>query len=127
MAGEMAKSILIVEDEMVSSLFLRRCVEKIGHRVAGTATTGAGAIEQSRALQPDLVLMDVGLKGAMNGVQAACAIYREQQIPIVFVTAYTHEEICRHGELPGTYDYLSKPVNLEQLESKIRGIFDEDG
>ena len=124
MSGKTGKSILIVEDEMVSSLFLAHCVKRVGHLVAGIATTGEEAIVQARDLRPDLVLMDVGLKGVMNGVQAAHAIYRAREIPIVFVTAYTREEILRYGELPDVYDYLPKPVNAEQLETKIRGIFD---
>lgn len=113
------KAILIVEDEMVSCLFLTHCVNRMGHRVAGTASTGEEAITQADGLRPDLVIMDVGLKGEMNGAQAADVIYRSLQVPILFVSAYTHEEICRHTDLPEIFDYLPKPIDAGQLESKL--------
>jgi len=120
MDGTAEKSILIVEDELVSRLFLTHCVRRMGLRVVGTASTGEEAIEQAGGLRPDLVIMDVGLKGEMNGARAADLIYRRRQVPILFVSAYTHEEICRHTDLPEILDYLPKPVNARQLESKLR-------
>ncbi len=119
----MSRSVLVVEDEMVSSLFLTRCVQRMGHRVVGTASTGNEATAKADALRPDLVIMDVGLKGEMNGVQAAEIISRQYCIPTLFVSAYTREEIRRHGELPEEFDYLPKPVDGEQLERKLRDIF----
>lgn len=118
------KAILIVEDEMVSCLFLTHCVKNMGHRVAGTASTGENAIAQAGALRPDLVIMDVGLKGEINGAQAADAIYRRLQVPILFVSAYTHEEICRHTDLPEIFDYLPKPIDAGQLEAKLRVVLE---
>ena len=109
---------------MVSCLFLSHCVNRMGHKVAGTASTGEHAIEQALALRPDLVIMDVGLKGEMNGVQAAYAIYRRRRIPILFVSAYTREEICRNTNLPEIFDYLPKPIVAEQLESKLIVMFE---
>lgn len=124
MGGTTGKSILIVEDEMVSCLFLTNCVNKMGHKVAGTASTGEHAIEQALALGPDLVIMDVGLKGEMNGVQAADVICRRRWIPILFVSAYTRDEICRNDNLPDLFDYLPKPISAEQLEVKLAAMFE---
>ena len=121
------KAILIVEDEMVSCLFLTHCVRRMGLRVAGTASTGEEAIKQAGGLRPDLVIMDVGLKGEMNGAQAADVIYRRRQVPILFVSAYTHEEICRYTDLPEIFDYLPKPINAGQLESKLRVMLERGG
>jgi len=109
---------------MVSCLFLTHCVKRMGHRVAGTASTGEAAIEKAFAVGPDLVIMDVGLKGEMNGVQAADVIYRRGRTPILFVSAYTREEICRHSSIPEHFDYLPKPIVAEQLESKLRGMLE---
>lgn len=120
MEATLDKAILIVEDEMVSCLFLTHCVNRMGHRVVGTASSGERAIELAHALKPDLVIMDVGLKGEMNGAEAADAIYRLCYVPILFVSAYTHEEICRHSVLPEVFDYLPKPIDAGQLESKLR-------
>lgn len=126
MGGATEKSILIVEDEMVSCLFLTHCVERMGHRVAGTASTGEDAIAQAITLSPDLVIMDVGLRGEMHGTQAADTIYRQRQVPILFVSAYTHEEICRRTDLPETFDYLPKPIDARQLESKLRVMLERE-
>jgi CheY-like chemotaxis protein len=123
----MERSILIVEDEMVSCLFLSHCVKRMGHGVAGIASTGEDAIEQAMALAPDLVIMDVGLKGDMNGAQAADFIYRRRRIPILFVSAYTQEEICRYNELPEIFDYLPKPIDAGQLERKLTDMFAREG
>jgi len=126
MDGVAEKSILIVEDEMVSCLFLKHCIERMGHRVAGTARTGDDAIVQAITLLPDLVIMDVGLRGEMNGTQAADVIYRRRKVPILFVSAYTHEEICRHRKLPEVFDYLPKPIDARQLESKLRVMLEQE-
>ncbi|MEA3276025.1 MAG: response regulator [Pseudomonadota bacterium] len=123
----MGKSILIVEDEKVSCLFLSHCVTDMGHQVAGTATTGEEAIEKAGTLGPSLVIMDVGLKGEMSGAQVADIIYRRHRIPILFISAYTHEEICRTNTLPEVFDYLPKPIDGGQLEQKIAAIFDRKG
>lgn len=121
------RSILIVEDEMIASLFLSHCVERMGHEVVWAASTGEEAVEKAASLDPDLVIMDLGLKGEMDGVEAASIIDRQKRIPILFVSAYTLEEICRHEDLPEVFDYLPKPLDDEKLAIKIRSIFGEDG
>ncbi len=123
----MGRSILIAEDEMIASLFLSHCVERMGHKVVWAASTGEEAVEKAASLNPDLVIMDLGLKGDMDGVEAASIINQQNHIPILFVSAYTLEEICRHDELPQVFDYLPKPLDDEKLATKIKSILGEEG
>lgn len=119
----MAKDILVVEDEKISLLFLTHHLQELGHRVVGCATTGDDAIDQAAKYLPDLVVMDVGLKGAMSGVEAANVIVERLQIPILFTSAYTKEEICRQERIPKISEYLEKPFLSEDLQAAIERLF----
>lgn len=120
----MTATIVIAEDEMIAALFLSQCIERMGHKVLWTAATGEEAAAKTIELAPDLVIMDLGLKGKMNGVEAAVAIHKKRNTPILFVSAYTLEEVCRHEELPEVFDYLSKPLDDQKLAVKINSILD---
>ncbi len=119
----MRKNILVVEDEKISYLFLAHHLNNLGHRIVGSAVTGEEAITKASEYQPDLVVMDVGLKGAMSGAEAASIIYDHFQIPILFISAYTKEEICRQERLPIICDYLPKPFLAEDLQEAIERMF----
>jgi CheY-like chemotaxis protein len=117
------RSILVVEDEKISSMLLEHLLSQLGFDICGTAATGAEAIQKAESSQPDLIVMDVGLKGNMNGIEAAHAICQRQQMPILFLTAYTYEEISRNRNLPKTFGFLSKPVMMEELGQKLIELF----
>jgi CheY-like chemotaxis protein len=118
-------SILVVEDEKISSMLLEHLLSMLNYHVSGTASTGEEAIRQVECSRPDLVIMDVGLKGALSGIEAAQAICQQQQIPILFLTAYTFDEISDHHNLPDQYGFLSKPVMVEELELKLKELLGE--
>jgi len=119
----MPRSILIVEDELVSALFLTHCIKRLGHHVVGTVSTGEEAIAEACRLKPDLVIMDVGLRGDLDGIEAARIINERQSVSILFISAYTYDEICRRTELPKVFDYLAKPFGEVELEERLRVIF----
>jgi CheY-like chemotaxis protein len=119
------RSILVVEDEKISSMLLEHLLSMLNYRVSGTASTGEEAIRKAESLHPDLIIMDVGLKGAMSGIEAAQVIRQQQQTPILFLTAYTFEEISDRHNLPDKYGFLSKPVMIEELEPKLKGLLDQ--
>jgi CheY-like chemotaxis protein len=116
------RSILVVEDEKISSMLLEHLLSELNYRVVGTASTGEEAIRQAACSRPDLIIMDVGLKGAMNGIEAAQIIHQQQQIPILFLTAYMLEEISDRHDLPDRFGFLPKPVMLEELELKLKEL-----
>ena len=83
--------ILIVEDERIVANDLRGRLDRIGYDVVGMACTGEDAIARAREHLPDIVLMDITLKGAMDGVEAAEEIGRASDIPVIFMTAHSDD------------------------------------
>ena len=86
-------SILVVEDENIVAMDIRAQLQKLGYRVVGTAGTAADAIAGARAGAPDLVLMDINLRGAGDGIEAAETIRAELHVPVIFLTAYSDPAI----------------------------------
>jgi CheY-like chemotaxis protein len=84
--------VFIVEDEAVVARDLERSLDRLGYASTGWATSGEDALAKVAAEPPDLVLMDIRLKGAMDGIEAAARIRNEYGIPVVFVTAFADEE-----------------------------------
>lgn len=117
------RSVLVAEDEKISSMLLEHLLSELGYHIAGTVSTGEKAIQQAASLHVDLIIMDVGLKGTMNGVEAAQAICQRQQTPVLFLTAYTYEEISKNNSLPDNFGFLSKPIMMVELEKKLNEIF----
>ncbi|MFL6416417.1 MAG: response regulator [Bryobacteraceae bacterium] len=115
--------ILVVEDEPIVQLDLQHRLERMGHTVIGTATTGEEAVAKAIDLKPDLVLMDVSLEGSIDGIEAARRIHAEQDTPVVYVTAYaaTFDEATPR-ELGGSF--LSKPYRTTELKSAIARILE---
>ena len=112
-------SVLIVEDEGVIALDIQHHVESFGYTVAGIAHTGARAIEKMAALRPDLVLMDVAIKGPMDGIDTAARIRASHDVPIVFLSAYSDESTVSRAGLTAPYGYLLKPFRPDELRAAV--------
>jgi C4-dicarboxylate-specific signal transduction histidine kinase/DNA-binding response OmpR family regulator len=109
-------SILIVEDELIVAQDLRNRLGLLGYRVVGSAASGADAIALADELRPDLVLMDIQLEGAMDGVAAAERIHQDLLRPVVFLTAYSEDETLSRAAAVGPYGYVLKPVEDRELK-----------
>jgi CheY-like chemotaxis protein len=107
--------ILIVEDERLIGQELRQRLSRMGHAVVGLAASGEEAITQAQRLQPDLVLMDVRLRGPMDGIEAAQHIRAQCDIPVIFMSAYTTVQTMEQIWRTGLAGYLSKPFFEHQL------------
>ncbi|OGA14793.1 MAG: hypothetical protein A3H32_16585 [Betaproteobacteria bacterium RIFCSPLOWO2_02_FULL_63_19] len=114
----MAK-ILIAEDEYVIAKGIQSKLESWGHEVAGIAASGEQAIRDANIDTPDLVLMDIMLKGEMNGIAAAARIRERAGIPVIYVTAYGSDESVREAALTNPYGFIVKPFNDETLRNAI--------
>src|SRR5665811_2230458 len=86
--------ILVVEDQNIVALNIRNKLKNLGYTVPGTASTGEEAIRKAELTNADLVLMDIMLKGDMDGIEAAREIKNRLGIPILYLTAYTDDETC---------------------------------
>lgn len=112
-------SILVVEDEGIVARDLRYRLETMGYKVAGMTATGDEAVLKAWELRPDLVLMDIVLKGDLDGIEAARMMRERADIPVVYLTAYADEETIQRTEASGPFGYLVKPFEDRELEACI--------
>ena len=111
----MAINILVTEDESIVRKDIERCLDKLGYTVGATADNGEKAIEMALKHKPDLALMDIMIKGEMNGIAAAEEIKRNLDIPVVFLTAYADENTLSQAKLAEPHGYILKPFKEVDL------------
>lgn len=111
--------ILVVEDDPNVCTVLTARLESLGYVICGTAETGFEAISGVYRHQPDLVTMDILLKGEMNGIQAATKIAEQSDVPIVFMTCLSDQEIFERALQTHPYGYIIKPYEINELRSAI--------
>jgi diguanylate cyclase (GGDEF)-like protein/PAS domain S-box-containing protein len=111
--------ILIVEDEKIIAIDLQRRLERFGYSVVGMAGEGEVAVSLALELQPDIILMDIMLAGKMDGIEAAMAIKAAQDIPFIFLTAYTDEKTLERAKEVEPYGYILKPFKERELYTTI--------
>ncbi len=111
--------VLIVEDEAVISMVLRLTLEAMGYSVIAEVNYGEEAVEVTSQLRPDLVLMDIGLSGEMDGINAAAQIRGQFDIPVVFVTAYASGDKLARAEMTDPSGYLIKPFDSASLRAVV--------
>jgi diguanylate cyclase (GGDEF)-like protein/PAS domain S-box-containing protein len=112
-------SILIVEDEAIVALDLQSQLEEMGYRVCGVADNGMDAIASARKLRPSVILMDIVIKGKIDGVDVAHQIERWPHIPVIFLTAYSDASTVARVARAAPYGYLTKPFRAEELRAAI--------
>jgi serine phosphatase RsbU (regulator of sigma subunit) len=115
--------ILIVEDETIIALDIKTILEKSGHHVVDIVSSGASAILKTEDLRPDLVLMDIVLRGKMSGIKAAKIIRERFNIPVIYITAYSSEELMDEARETVPDGYLVKPINKHELYVTIEMSF----
>jgi two-component system cell cycle sensor histidine kinase/response regulator CckA len=113
------ESILIVEDERIVARDLQAMLQQLGYSVPAIAATGADAIAKVTALRPDLVLMDIRLQGAIDGIEAAAAILTQLDIPVIYLTAFTDAETRQRARQTAPYGYLVKPFDERTVQTTI--------
>ncbi len=118
-APEIPSRILVVEDEAIVAADIQDRLETLGYEVAGWATTGAEALDLARSSRPDLILMDIMLKGPMNGIQAAHLVRIELSLPVIFLTANSDEAVLDQAKISEPFAYLLKPFEERQLRTNI--------
>jgi PAS domain S-box-containing protein len=115
----MTSSILIVEDEFVISMEIEKRLTLMGYRVAGSADNGARALELIDQTRPDLILMDIQIKGDRDGIETAYEIRKKYRLPVIFLTAYAEDETLERAKLAEPYGYILKPFEQRDLKSAI--------
>jgi PAS domain S-box-containing protein len=111
--------ILIVEDETIVAMDIAATLRRLQYEVVGMVGTGAAAIESAQSKKPDLILMDIRLKGAMDGIEAASIIQRQNPTPIVFLTAHADVDTLERAKAASPYGYLVKPFDESALHRTL--------
>lgn len=114
-----AKKVLVVEDEAITALDVIETVRQIGYDVTEHVMSGEEAVTSASRNSPDLVLMDIKLKGTMDGITAAEKIWDQLKIPIVFLTAFADEGTLGRAKLVKPYGYVLKPFEEHDLRAAI--------
>ena len=112
--------IMIVEDESIVAMGMKHKLEDLGYRVVGVEATGNGAVETALRTEPDLILMDIVLKGDMDGIEAAQKIHCRLDTPIIYITAYSDEEVLRRARITEPYGYILKPFKKSEVNANIQ-------
>lgn len=111
--------LLIIEDETIVARDLQKMVERVGYEVCGLASTSQEALELAANLKPDLALIDIVIKGPMDGIEIAQKIWNELNIPVIYVTAYADEATLNRARETTPFGYLLKPFDERELRISI--------
>ncbi len=111
--------ILVVEDERIVAEDLRKSLEKMGYQVASIASSGDRAIKELEKKAVDLVIMDIVIRGEIDGIETAKIIRSRFNIPVVYLTAYTDEEMLRRARITEPFGYIVKPFDEKELHITI--------
>lgn len=115
-----AASVLIVEDERLVARGLERQLRRLGYTVVPLVSTGIEAIQQALEHRPDMILMDIRLRGQMDGIEAATAIRKQLNVRIAYMSAYIDEATLARARATQPDAFLPKPFNhcslLEMLQ-----------
>ena len=111
--------IMVVEDESITARYIQNTLEASGYEVPSVASSGEEAIELAESLRPDLILMDIVLKGEMNGIEAAEYIHDRLRIPVIYLTANSNDSILQQAKGSQPYGFLIKPIRERELYTTI--------
>ncbi len=111
--------IVIVEDEGIVALDIKRHLENYGYSVPSMHASGEAAVAAIIKQAPDLVLMDISLQGEMDGLQAAAILREEVQVPVILLTAYADEQTIERAKIAAPFGYIIKPFEARELRTTI--------
>nr|MBF0222543.1 response regulator [Desulfobulbaceae bacterium] len=116
------QSILVVEDEVLIAEDIKECLQRYGYEVPAIVTSGEDAIEFAGTKKVDAVLMDIHLRGSIDGISAAEQIYSQYHIPCLFLTAFAEPALLERAKSAGSFGYLLKPFDDFQLLAMLEMV-----
>ena len=121
------KRILIVEDEGIVAQHVRDLLTRNGYLVIGTAIRGEDAVGIALSERPDLIMMDIRLKGRIDGIEAVEMIHEEVYVPVVYMTAYSEGATVERANRTRHSGFLQKPVRDEDLAITVSAVLRKCG
>jgi len=111
--------IMIAVDESITALEIKNRTLRMGYNVSAVVSSGKEAIKRVKETIPDLILMDVKLKGKMDGVEAAEHIYKQFNVPVVYLAEYADDETLQRAKITEPFGYILKPFEERELHTAI--------
>jgi len=116
------KKILIVEDEVITAMSLQHLLEHWGCGKCEKVSSGKEAIEKAMSEKPDIVLIDINLRGETNGIEVAKQLQARFCVPIIFITGYSDEETIKEAKKIKPVGYFVKPLDFNKLRLTIESV-----
>lgn len=114
------KEILIVEDELITARYLKNIITKMGTQVQHMLDNGEAVLTLLETYRPDMIMMDINIKGMMDGLQLTSIISNKYQIPVIFITAYCDNETLSNAIKLSPYGYVVKPFTDVDISIAIK-------
>jgi DNA-binding LytR/AlgR family response regulator len=111
--------VFVVEDESIVSKDIQYSLKRLGYDVVGSASSGENSLTKIAECAPDIVLMDIMLKGDLNGIETAAIIKSDFKIPVIFLTAYADDATLEKAKITEPYGYIIKPFKEIDLHTAI--------
>lgn len=118
--------VLIVEDDMLLSMVEERLIKRLGYEVVDKVTKGIEAIEKAEELNPDIIVMDISLKGDMDGIEAMETIREKSEVPVIYLSGRGDRYSLERAKKTGFIDYLKKPVTGGDLKEPLNLAMNEE-
>ncbi|MBU4534295.1 MAG: methanogen output domain 1-containing protein [Euryarchaeota archaeon] len=115
----MGARVLVVEDESIVAMGIKHKLQNLGHTVVDMVATGEDAVKSARKNDPEIILMDIVLKGDIDGIEATHIIREKQDIPVIYLTAYADEEMLSRAKVTEPYGYIIKPFKSSEINANI--------
>jgi hypothetical protein len=111
--------VLVVEDESIVATDIAETLNQLGYTVVDTCFSGEEAVQACLRERPDVILMDIQLRGPVDGVEAVREIHQQWNIPVIYLTAYSDDTVLGRAKVTQPYGYITKPFNSRELHSSI--------
>ena len=118
----MQPRVLIVEDDLIIQLSLKRTFSQLGAEVVATAKSGPKAIELATREEPDLIVIDVGLKGDLDGIETITRIQETSNVKVVYITGNSDETDLARAKLTNPMAFLLKPIGDHDLRDVLERL-----
>lgn len=115
----MKGSVIIVEDDMLLSLVEGRIVNKLGYDVVAKAVDGADAIQKVKAYNPDILIMDISIKGSIDGIETVSEIRKFSDVPVIYLSGSSDKLSVERAKKTNYSDFLIKPVSVEDMTEPL--------
>lgn len=116
--------VLIIEDEMVLNIDVQNSLEEMGYKISGIESTAHGAINNIKNKRPNIIIVDIHLKGYIRGLELVKQIWEKHKIPVVFLTSYSGDLVIKNSMEFEPYAYLIKPSKERDIDTAIKIALD---